>query len=89
MSTFTLCSFSAAARAITSHLTLLTSAASKLLCAEDAQEDAHDVGLWDEDNDQEDETDEDEDPVFEFDALVAVVEAERPKQISRWLALRL
>eukprot|EP00971_Amphidinium_carterae_P067492 1336604-Amphidinium_carterae.1 len=57
--------------------------------AEKAPEDAHDIGLWDDDHEESEAEDEGEDSVFEFDAPVAVVEAERPKQISRWLALRL
>eukprot|EP00971_Amphidinium_carterae_P233461 4633355-Amphidinium_carterae.1 len=61
--------------------------------AEEAPEDAHDIGgmigLWDDDHEESEPKDEDKDPVFEFNAPVSVVEAERPKQISRWLALRL
>eukprot|EP00971_Amphidinium_carterae_P093407 1848321-Amphidinium_carterae.1 len=53
---------------------------------EEAGQDHH-VHTWDEDDEPVE--DEAEEPVFEFEALVEVVEAERPKQVSRWLALRL
>eukprot|EP00971_Amphidinium_carterae_P203908 4046609-Amphidinium_carterae.1 len=51
------------------------------LPAEEADEDAHDVCLWDEDDEEPDEADEEaEEPVFEFDTPVEVIEAERTKQ---------